>query len=85
MASSLPRQPIFEAISGHDLKRTAIVHNPSGRAFTYGELVHDVANAVESLKTKANGKSLEGERIAFLVENGYDYVGAFLSSFGIDI
>jgi len=80
MTSTLPRQPIFEAIAAHDLKRIAIVHNPSGRAFTYGELAHDVANAVESLKTKADGKSLEGERVAFLVENGYDYVGAnFLS------
>lgn len=24
---------------------------------------------------QAGGKSLEGERIGFLVENGYDYIG----------
>lgn len=78
MASTLPRQPIFEAIAAHDLKRTAIVHNPSGRAFTYGQLAHDISNAVRDLKSRAAGKSLEGERVAFLVENGYDYVGRCL-------
>ena len=76
MASTLPRLPIFEAIRKHDASSTAIVHYPSGRAFTYGELVHDVADAAEELRIKASGKKLPGERVAFLVENGYDYVGA---------
>ena len=76
MASTLPRLPIFEALHSHDASRTAIVHYPSGRSFTYGELVHDVANAAEELRIKADGKKLPGERVAFLVENGYDYVGA---------
>ncbi|KAF2665146.1 acetyl-CoA synthetase-like protein [Microthyrium microscopicum] len=79
MASTLPRLPIFEAIANHDLKRNAVVHNPSGRTFTYGELAHDVADAIEELKIKAQGKSLDGERVAFLVENGYDYIVTFLS------
>lgn len=75
MASTLPKLPLFEAITRHDPKSTAVVHYPSGRSFTYGELVHDVADATEQLKEKAKGNSLPGERIAFLVENGYDYVG----------
>ena len=76
MASTLPRLPIFEAITSHHPESTAIVHNPSGRAFTYGELARDVADATEALKNKAGRRDLFGERIAFLVENGYDYVGA---------
>jgi hypothetical protein len=76
MASTLPRMPIFEAIASHNLRSTAIVHSPSGRAFSYGELAHDVAASVDDLKRKAGGHSLDGERVAFLVENGYDYVGA---------
>jgi len=75
MASTLPRLPIFEAITSHDPKSTAIVHHPSGRSFTYGELVHDVADATEELRIKAGRRELFGERITFLVENGYDYVG----------
>jgi hypothetical protein len=76
MASTLPKLPIFEAIHKHDAKSTAILHYPSGRSFTYGELVHDVADAAEELRIKTEGKKLSGERVAFLVENGYDYVGA---------
>lgn len=75
MASTLPRLPIFEAITSHHPQTTAVVHNPSGRAFTYGELCRDVADATEALKSKAGRRDLFGERIAFLVENGYDYVG----------
>ncbi|TID22998.1 acetyl-CoA synthetase-like protein [Venturia nashicola] len=79
MASTLPKLPLFEAIARHDPKSKAVVHYPSGRSFTYGELVHDVADATERLKEKAKGNSLPGERIAFLVENGYDYVVTLLS------
>jgi malonyl-CoA/methylmalonyl-CoA synthetase len=48
----------------------------SGRTFTYGELVNDVAAAKDKLQRNTHGKSAEGQRISFLVENGYDYVGA---------
>lgn len=79
MASTLPRLPLFESISKHDPNSTAIVHSDSGRAFTYGQLLRDVARSGSKLqKEVAAGKSLEGERVAFLVENGYDYVGARL-------
>ena len=35
-----------------------------------------MADAAEELRIKASGTKLPGERVAFLVENGYDYVGA---------
>lgn len=76
MASTLPRLPIFEAIAGHDPKSTVVVHSQSGRSFTYGSLLRDVADAKEKLLKEAGGNKIEGERIAFLVENSYDYVGA---------
>ena len=76
MASTLPRLPIFEAIKKHDAHSTAVVHSLSGRTFTYGELVNDVAAAKDKLQRNTNGQSAEGQRISFLVENGYDYVGA---------
>ncbi|KAK3046036.1 hypothetical protein LTS18_013483, partial [Coniosporium uncinatum] len=78
MASTLPKLPIFEAITKHDPKSTAIVHSLSGRNFTYGELCNDVMGARLKLEKAAGGKPVEGERIAFLVENGYDYVVTML-------
>ena len=76
MASTLPKLPIFEAISSHDANSTAVIHSHSGRRFTYGELVMDVAEAKHRLHTEAGSNDISGQRIAFLVENSYDYVGA---------
>jgi malonyl-CoA/methylmalonyl-CoA synthetase len=76
MASTLPRLPIFEAIASHDPYSTAVVHAISRRSFTYGELIKDVAEAKHKLHLEAGTDRLDGQRIAFLVENGYDYVGA---------
>lgn len=73
MASTLPCLPIFEAIKKHNGQSTAVVHSLSGRSFTYGELVNDVAAAKDKLQRNCNGASAEGQRISFLVENGYDY------------
>lgn len=74
---SLPRTPFFEAISSHDADSSAVVHCLSGRSFTYGHLVKDVAAAKERIAKDASkdAKGMAGQRIAFLVENGYDYVG----------
>jgi malonyl-CoA/methylmalonyl-CoA synthetase len=80
MASTLPKIPIFEAVASHNPKSTAIVHSLSGRSFTYGELLNDVAAAKDKLARNTNGKATQDERIAFLVENGYDYVGALSST-----
>ncbi|RMD43937.1 hypothetical protein DV735_g1211, partial [Chaetothyriales sp. CBS 134920] len=79
MASTLPSTPIFDAISKHDPKSLAIVHSASERSFSYGSLLHDVAAAKDKLTALAGGKPLQGQRIAFLAENGYDYVVTFLS------
>ncbi|PQE15832.1 2-succinylbenzoate- ligase protein [Rutstroemia sp. NJR-2017a BBW] len=73
MASTLPKLPLFEAISKHDPQSTSIIHSASGRRFTYGQLLHDVAERTDQLVKEAGGKELDGERIAFLVENSYDY------------
>jgi malonyl-CoA/methylmalonyl-CoA synthetase len=75
MASTLPRLPIFEALAGHDPRSTVAVHSASGRKFTYGGLMRDVVEGKERL-LKEGGGEIDGERIAFLVENSYDYVGA---------
>lgn len=81
MASTFPDLPIFRAIASHDPKSTAIIHSRSERRFTYGELLKDVEGAKITLynqlkSASAEGESRGGQRVAFLVENGYDYVGA---------
>lgn len=76
MASTLPKLPVFEAIANHDPKATAVIHSKSGRRFTYGQLLKDVANARDDLRQSAAGQATDGQRVAFLVENSYDYVGA---------
>lgn len=75
MANTLPKLPLFEAIASHDPHHTVVIHSASGRRFTYGGLLIDVAQACDILRVDAGNRSLAGERIAFLVENGYDYVG----------
>ena len=78
MASTLPRLPVFEAIAGHDPKSTAVIHSTSGRRFSYGELLEDVMDAKDKIMALAGRTDTNGQRIAFLVENGYDYVGAMM-------
>ncbi|POS85167.1 hypothetical protein EPUL_002133, partial [Erysiphe pulchra] len=77
--------PIFEALYRHDPNSTAIIHSRSGRRFTYGELLWDVAQEKEKLLKQLKEDHKEenseyGQRIAFMVENGYDYVGVNLVS-----
>ncbi|TAQ91155.1 hypothetical protein B7494_g503 [Chlorociboria aeruginascens] len=79
MASTLPKLPIFEAIAGHDPRSTVVVHSASGRKFTYGELLKDVVEGKDRLKREHGKSCIEGQRIAFLVENSYDYVVTLLS------
>ena len=79
MASTFPDLPIFRAIASHDPTSTAVIHSTSNRRFTYGELLKDVEDAKIKLyqQLKATGPdAVGGQRVAFLVENGYDYVGA---------
>ncbi|KAK4229698.1 acyl-CoA synthetase family member 3, mitochondrial [Podospora fimiseda] len=79
MASSLPKLPVFEAIVRHDPNSTAVIHSRSGRRFQYGELLGDVAKVRNQLYEKAGRNDLDGERVAFLVENSYDYVVTLLA------
>lgn len=80
MASTFPDLPIFRAIASHDPNSTAIIHSKSNRRFTYGELLKDVEGSkirlYYQLKAAAPDDAVGGQRVAFLVENGYDYVGA---------
>ncbi|KAI9733015.1 MAG: hypothetical protein M1834_003559 [Cirrosporium novae-zelandiae] len=78
MASTLPRLPVFEAIANHDPQHTAIIHSNSGRSFKYGNILQDVAAAKDKLNRKASDK-LEGQRIAFLVENGCNAIAIPMS------
>lgn len=75
MASTLPKLPLFDAIARHDPDSTAVIHSASGRTFRYGELLGDVCRARNKLREAAGKEDLGGDRIAFLVENSYDYVG----------
>ena len=75
MASTLPRLPVFEAIARHDPDSTVVVHSNSGRRFRYGELLGDVCKVRNRLYETAGKSEIDGERVAFLVENSYDYVG----------
>ncbi|KAI4123276.1 MAG: hypothetical protein LQ347_006218 [Umbilicaria vellea] len=82
MASTLPKLPVFEAIAGHDPQSTVVIHSTSGRRFTYGGLLKDVAEARDKLRQAAGDTKMDGQRVAFLVENGYDYVVTLLSILG---
>jgi malonyl-CoA/methylmalonyl-CoA synthetase len=75
MASNLPKLPIFEAISKHDPSSTAVIESGSNQAFSYGTLLRDVAAAKKHLSHAVSGSPLYGERVAFLAENSYSYVG----------
>ena len=70
MASTL------RAIARHDPNSIAILHSVSGRHFTYGELYTDILQERDSLRSLAGSDGLAGQRVAFLIENSYDYVGA---------
>ena len=75
MASTLPNSSIFQTLAKHNPENLAVVHSQSGRSFTYGSLIHDIAAAKDNLWQLGGKRSLKGERVAFLAENGYDYVG----------
>ncbi|KAJ4297024.1 hypothetical protein N0V88_003940 [Collariella sp. IMI 366227] len=79
MASTLPKLPVFEAVARHDPDSTAVIHSNSGRQFRYGELLGDVCKVRQRLYETAGRDNLDGERVAFLVENSYDYVVTLLA------
>ena len=55
-----------------------MVENDSGASFSYRSLLHAIARAKELLLLLKMGRSdatISGERIAFIIEPGFDYVG----------
>lgn len=77
MAIMLERSAFLEALEKHDPASTAIISYEPECKNTYGNLLQDVARTKLRLLHLAerNDRTIAGERIAFLVENGYNYVG----------
>ncbi|KAL4786566.1 hypothetical protein BJX76DRAFT_355109, partial [Aspergillus varians] len=84
--ATLPNLSLFRALKNHDPAGLAVIHNPSSRSFTYGNLVADVVQAQDRLRLSSGGRrdGLRGERVAFLAENSYDYVVTLLSILASD-
>ncbi|KAL3470792.1 acetyl-CoA synthetase-like protein [Aspergillus californicus] len=84
--ATLPNLPLFRALKDHDPASLAVIHNPSLRSFTYGNLVADVIQAQDRLLSSSGGRrdALQGERVAFLAENSYDFVVMLLSILSSD-
>ncbi|KAF4336576.1 acyl synthetase family member 3 mitochondrial [Fusarium beomiforme] len=81
MTVTLHRSAFFEAILKHEGSSVAIVENESGASFSYSSLLNSVAQAKEQilLKTGKCDNSISGERIAFMVESGYEYAVTLLA------
>lgn len=75
LATALQRSSFIEAIQKHDPSSLAILENDSGASFSYGTLLNSIAHAKDELLCKAGRADISGERIAFMVESGYEYVG----------
>lgn len=77
MAISLHCSAFLQAIQKHEPSSVAVVENDSGASFSYRSLLHAIARAKELLLLKAgrSDATISGERIAFIIEPGFDYVG----------
>ena len=80
MAIGLQRSTFFEALRKHESSSTAIVNHGCDATYEYDQLLRDVAGTKDQLiqMKLGSGSSIAGQRIAFLVENGYDYVGTHI-------
>ncbi|KAJ3527322.1 hypothetical protein NM208_g9724 [Fusarium decemcellulare] len=81
MAVSLQRSAFLEAIQKHDPSSVAIVENGSSACFSYSSLLHSIAHAKKLLllKTGTDARGISGQRVTFLVENGFDFVVTLLA------
>lgn len=75
--TSTKKASLFHALQTHDAASTAIINSGTSTAFSYGNLVADVIHAKAQLLCSGDGGDLTGERVAFLAENSYDYVGMY--------
>ncbi|KAG5661797.1 hypothetical protein KAF25_004036 [Fusarium avenaceum] len=79
MAITLQRSAFIEAIQKHDQSSIAVVESDSGESFSYYTLLKSIAGAKELLLSKAGKDDISGERVAFMVESGFQYVVTLLS------
>lgn len=77
--STLPNLDLFRALKGHHAATPAVIHSGSGQTYSYGSLLGDVTRTKDLiLQTRLNRPGVvRGQPIAFLADNGYDYVGTF--------
>ncbi|KAJ1334948.1 malonyl-CoA/methylmalonyl-CoA synthetase [Microdochium nivale] len=81
MAVTIQRSAFLEALAKHDPSSVAVIDSASGTSYSFGALLQAVVRARELLllKTGRASHALSGERVAFMVENGIDYVVTFLA------
>lgn len=77
MAITLQRSAFVEAIRKHDQSSIAVVESESGESFSYDTLLKSIAGAKELLLSKTGKDDISGERVAFMVESGFQYVGMY--------
>ncbi|KAM0227704.1 hypothetical protein ACHAP5_012126 [Fusarium lateritium] len=81
MAVILHHSAFIEAIQKHDQESIAVVESDSGESFCYRSLLNSIACAKELLLAKVGKNDISGERIAFMVESGFEYVVTLLAIF----
>ncbi|KAI4753507.1 acetyl-CoA synthetase-like protein [Aureobasidium sp. EXF-3400] len=79
MAVKHPRSVLFEALRAHDQGSIAIVDSASGKCVTYASLLKDVSSFKHQLLRDVGRDDIFGERVAFIVENSYNYTVTLLA------
>ena len=80
MAVKHPRSVLFEALRAHDQGSIAIVDSASWKCVTYASLLKDISSFKHQLLRDVGRDDVSDERVAFIVENSYNYTGQRLSS-----
>lgn len=75
MAIEIAESILFRALSRHDPTSTVIVDLASGNEFSYDTLLRDALHVKNALAQRLGRDVHCGERIAFIVKNGYTFVG----------
>ncbi|KAI5236024.1 acetyl-CoA synthetase-like protein [Aureobasidium subglaciale] len=81
MAINVPQSALFRALRAHNPASTAIVEYQSGQSYSYGALLSTVARAKDNLFKGLGRDMIPGERVAFLIVNGYNYIVTLLAIF----
>lgn len=75
MALQRPKSVLFEALRSHDRDSIAIMDTACGQHSTYATLLQDVQGFKQRLLEEIGRTDISGARVAFIVENGYNYAG----------